>query len=645
MRQELRHLLLASALIAAVATAEPSLGPQPLPLPPPPPAAADVAYPGTLTLHVDATDLDHRVLHVRETIPVAPGALTLLYPAWVPGGHTPRNFVDKLAGLTVRAGGKRVEWVRDPVVVHAFRIEVPRGAAALDLSFDILTPTDAKQGRVTMTNEIVDLQWLTAFLYPAGYFTRRIAVDASLTLPTGWGFGTALEAAATMGATTRFKSVKLDTLADSPVFAGTNFRQVVLDDGPRPVRLDIVADRAGQLAIPDAQVAQFKALVAQADLLFGSRHYDHYDALLAVSDTLGGIGLEHHRSSENGTRADYLTAWDRTASDHSLIAHEYTHSWNGKFRRAADSWTADFNTPMRNSLLWVYEGQTQFWGVVLAARAGLTTAAQARDTLALTAATYAARPGRAWRSLADTTNDPITANRRPQPWDSLQRSQDYYSEGLLVWLDADTLIRERSGGKRALDDFARAFFGIDDGSVVERTYGFEDIVAGLNAVEPYDWATFLRARLEGHAGAPLDGIARGGYRLAWSDAPTDYQKGSDTVAKRTDLTWSLGLVVDTKDATLSNVQWDGPASKAGLSVGAQLIAVNGAPYTADLLLDAVRAARIKATPITLIVKAGDRLGSVSIDWRGGLRYPRLERVEDSPARLDDLLAPRALTSR
>ena len=644
MRQELRGLLFASALLAAVASAEPSPGPQPLPLPSPPPAAADIAYPGTLTLHVDATDLNHRVLRVRETIPVTAGPLTLLYPAWVPGGHTPRNFVDKLAGLTIAAEGKRVEWVRDPVIVHAFHVEVPRGARTLDVAFDIVTPTDGRQGRITMTDEIVDLQWLTAFLYPAGYFTRRIAVDASLTLPTGWGFGTALEAATTTGATTRFKTVKLDTLADSPVFAGANFRQVILDGGARPVRLDIVADRPGQLAIADAQLTEFRNLVAQADMLFGSRHYDHYDMLLAVSDTLGSIGLEHHRSSENGTRADYLTAWDRTAADHSLIAHEYTHSWNGKFRRAADSWTADFNTPMRNSLLWVYEGQTQFWGVVLAARAGLTTAAQARDALAQIAAAFAARPGRAWRSLADTTDDPITANRRPQPWDSFQRSQDYYNEGLLVWLDADMLIRERSAGKRSLDDFARAFFGVDDGSYAERTYGFDDIVAALNAIEAYDWATFLRVRLDSHTGAPLDGLARGGYRLGWAETPSEYQKGSDTVGKRTDLTWTLGLVVDTKDATLSAVQWDGPAYKAGLTVGAQLIAVNGLPYNADLLLDAIRAAKARPQPIVLIVKSGDRLGSVAVDWHGGLRYPRLDR-NDAPARLDTLLAPPEHSSR
>ena len=641
----MRHLYLAAVLATATSPAVPSPGPQPLPLPPPPPGPADVAYPGTLTLHVDATDLDHRILRVRERLPAAAGPLTLLYPSWVPGGHTPRNFVDKLAGLTVTANGRRVEWARDPIVVHAFHVEVPRGATAIDIAFDIVTPTDAKQGRVTMTDTIVDLQWLSAFVYPAGYFTRRIAVDASLTLPPGWGLGTALEVAATDAATTRFKTVKLDTLADSPVLAGVNFRHLVLDGGPRPVRLDIVADRPEQLLVGDAQVGQFKALIFQADLLFGARHYDHYDALLAVSDTLGSIGLEHHRSSENATRADLFGAWERSVGDHSLIAHEYTHSWNGKFRRAADSWTADFNTPMRNSLLWVYEGQTQFWGVVLAARAGLTTAAQARDALAQTAATFAARPGRAWRSLADTVDDPITANRRPQPWDSWQRGQDYYSEGLLIWLDADTLIRERSGGARSLDDFARGFFGVDDGSYVERTYDFDDIVTALNAVEAFDWAGFLRARLESHAAAPLDGLARGGYRLAWADTPSDTARGNDAVAKRTDLTWSLGLVIDTKDATLATVQWGGPAFNAGLAPGAQLIAVNGAPYTADVLFDAVRAARTRATPIVLIVKSGDRLGSVAIDWHGGLRYPRLERIEGAPARLDALLAPRPLTSR
>ncbi|QXQ06442.1 peptidase M61 [Sphingosinicellaceae bacterium] len=632
----MRFFLLA-ALIAAPVLASP--GPQPAPMPPPIPVAADTPYPGVIRLDVDARDTTRRIVHVRETLPVAAGPLVLLYPEWVAGAHSPINTVDHLAGLVISVGGKRLEWRRDAVETHAFHVDVPAGVASLDIRFDLLTPTDAKQGRITIVDDIAHLQWQSLVLYPAGYFARDIEVGATLTLPAGWQAATALDVARAAAATTEFKRTDLETLGDSPVMAGRYVRRIVLDTGPRPVRLDLLAESPEQLAATEAQLAPHAALVVQADRLFGgARHFDHYDILVGLSDTLGRIGREHHRSTEIVLRPDYFTGWDRTAAGRSTIAHEYVHSWNGKFRRGADSWTADFNTPIRNSLLWVYEGQTTYWGNVLAARSGLTTAAEARDVLAMTAAAYADPPGRSWKTLADTTNDPQVALRRPQPWASYQRSEDYYGEGSLVWLDADTLIRERSGGAKSLDDFAKAFFGGDDGVWLTKTYRFEDVVAGLNAVLPYDWATFLKTRLETHDAAPLDGLARGGYRLAWSSTQSDYAKGADAVAKRTDLTWSLGFVVDTKDATLSAVQWDGPAFKSGLTVGTQLIAVDGQPYTAELLVAAIRASAGRGPPVALIVKSGGHLGTVAVDWHGGLRYPRLERIPGTPARLDAIFA-------
>ena len=631
------RVLLLAALIAVPALASP--GPQPLPMPPPIPVAADVPYPGVIRLDVDARDTARRIVHIHETLPVVPGPLVLLYPEWVPGAHSPINTVDHLAGLQITAGGKRLEWQRDAIETHAFHVDVPAGVASLDIRFDLLTPTDGKQGRVTIVDDIAHLQWQSLVLYPAGHFARVIAVEPSLTLPAGWQFATALDTATSSGGVTRFKRTDLDTLVDSPVMAGRFVRRVVLDAGPRPVNLDIVAESPEQLAATAAQLSPHASLVVQADRLFGgARHFDHYDILVGLSDALGRIGREHHRSTEIVLRPDYFTGWDRTAAGRATISHEFAHSWNGKYRRGADSWTADFNTPIRNSLLWVYEGQTTYWGNVLAARSGLTTTAEARDALALTAAAYANPPGRSWKSLADTTNDPQVALRRPQPWASYQRAEDYYGEGSLVWLDTDTLIRERSGGTKSLDDFAKAFFGGDDGVWLAKTYTFEDVVAALNAVLPYDWAAFLKARLEGHDAAPLDGLARGGYRLAWSSIQSDYAKGSDAVAKRVDLTWSVGFVVDTKDATLSAVQWDGPAFKAGLTVGTQLIAVGGLPYTAELLTAAVRAGAGRGRAVELIVKTGGHLGTVTVDWHGGLRYPRLERIPGTPARLDDILA-------
>jgi predicted metalloprotease with PDZ domain len=374
--------------------------------------------------------------------------------------------------------------------------------------------------------------------------------------------------------------------------------------------------------------------------LFESHHYDHYDFLLALTDQMGGIGLEHHQSSEDGTVPGYFAAWNQNADARDLLPHEYTHSWNGKFRRPADLWTPNYNVPMRDSLLWVYEGQTQYWGFVLAARAGLLTRQQTLDAIAMAAATYDHRVGREWRTLQDTTNDPIVALRRPLPWRSWERSEDYYSEGQLIWLDVDTLIREQSGDRRSLDDFARDFFGVGGTSYVPATYTFDDVVHALNIVQPYDWATLFRTRLDGHGpGAPLDGLARGGYKLVYSVTPTEYFSFSQTRRRVTDLTYSLGMVLG-DDGRLNEVLWGGPAYQSALTIGQQIIAVNGTAFNGDRLKQAITQAKETGAPIELLIKSGDRYRSVPISYRGGLRYPRLERDAGKPARLDQILAAR-----
>ena len=638
------RILLTLMLLSGTSAMALTPGPQPLPYPAAVPMPVDQPYPGTIRLAVDATDIDRRILTVHETIPVvgtAGGPMTLLYPEWLPGKHSPHGPVDKLGGLIVHAGGTRLEWQRDPVNVYAFHLDVPAGVTAIDVDFQFLSPTSPNQGRIVVTPDMMNVEWDQVALYPAGTFARDIPVAASVRLPTGWQFATALEpetgAAVAGGAT--FKPVPFDQLVDSPMFAGRYFRSVVLDAGPRPVRLNIVADRPDLLAATEAQLAPHRALVREATALFGSRHFDHYDFLLALTDKMGSIGLEHHQSSENGSRPDYFTNWDKQADARGLLPHEFSHSWNGKFRRGADSWIPNFNEPMRNSLLWVYEGQTQYWGVVLGARSGLWTRDQALDVLAGYAATYDANQGRAWKSLIDTTNDPITAMRTPEPWRSWQRSEDYYVEGLLVWLDVDTRLREKSGGRKSLDDFAKGFFGVDNGSFAELTYNFDDIVAGLNAVQPDDWASFLHARLESHGpGAPLDGFARGGYRLVFTDKQNDMAKDADTAGKRADFSFSIGLTAG-NDGAVSAVLWNGPAFKAGLTVGTTILAVNNDPYDADGMKRAITAAKA-GPPVELIVRTGDRYRTVRIDYRGGLRYPHLERIAGKAASLDTILAPR-----
>jgi predicted metalloprotease with PDZ domain len=626
-----------SIFVAAAASAQ--SGPRPFAMPPGIPAPQDVAYPGTIRLGVDATDITRGIFRVHEAIPVAhAGAMVLLFAKWLPGNHGPSGPIDKLAGLTIHAGAAKIAWTRDPVDVYAFHVAVPNGAKALDLDFQFLSPVDKSEGRVVMTGEMLNLQWDAVALYPAGYFSRRILFAPSVKFPAGWKFGTALEMQSA-GAVTAFKPVPFNTLVDSPIFAGKYFARLDLDPGAKvPVHMDMVADQPDELVMNAAQIQAHRNLVAQAYKAFGSHHYDHYDFLLALTDRMSGIGLEHHRSSEDGTVPNYFKEWDKRAAARDLLSHEFTHSWNGKFRRPADLWTPNFNVPMRDSLLWVYEGQTQFWGTVLAARAGLWTKQQGLDALAADAATFdAGRPGRTWRSLEDTTTDPISTMRRPIPWRSWQRSEDYYGEGELIWLDADTLIRQKTGGKKSLDDFAHGFFGIDDGSYVTATYTFDDVVRALNAVVPNDWAGFLHARLDAPSPAPLDGLKRGGYRLVYTDAESDFVKSNEKDRKITDLAYSLGMIVDSEGAT-GEVLWDGPAFKAGVTVGSKIVAVNGVAYDAEHLKDAVTAAKTDKAPIQLLIKRGDIYRTVALDYHGGLRYPHLERLPDTPALLDAMLA-------
>ena len=636
----LKRILLALTALVPLAGAAHAQPPQPQPAPPTPPIAEprDVAYPGQITLAVDARDVTRRIFQVRETLPVAgPGPMVLLYPKWLPGTHSPSGPLDQLAGLTITANGQQVAWTRDPVEAYAFHIDVPAGVSNLELAYQYLTPTEGRVGRIMATPEMLNLEWNTVALYPAGHFSRDITYRPSVTLPSGWKFADALDGASRQGDVVSFAPVALNTLVDSPMMAGRYFKQVELSATPVPVRLNIVADRPEDLVATPEEIQAHRNLITQAYALYGSHHYDHYDFLLWLSDEMGGEGLEHHRSSEDGTEPGYFTDWSTSAPERDLLAHEFTHSWNGKFRRPADLWTPNFNVPMRDSLLWVYEGQTQYWGYVLAARSGLWTQQQALDAIASTAATYNERVGRRWKPVQDTTNDPIVSQRRPLSWRSWQRSEDYYSEGQLIWLDADTLIRERTGGAKSLDDFARGFFGVRDGSFVTDTYTFQDVVVALNAVTPYDWASFLRSRLDGHGpGAPLDGLARGGYRLVYTDTPTPFFKDAEKRRKTTDLSFSIGAIVD-KDGKLTDVHWEGPAFNAGLITGSTIVAVNGLAYDVDRLKDA-----IKATPasggLDVLVKTGDHVRAVRISYNGGARYPRLERIAGTPARLDAILA-------
>ncbi|MFC5436630.1 M61 family metallopeptidase [Rhodanobacter umsongensis] len=606
------------------------------------PAPQDVPYQGTLKISVDATDVTHRIFRVHETLPVAAGPLTLLYPQWLPGNHSPTGPIDKMAGLVVKANGQVLPWTRDPLNVYAFHIDVPQGASSVEVTFQFLSPQDRNQGRVVMTPEMLNMQWNAVTMYPAGHYARQINTEASVKLPSGWQAGTALEVASKDGDTLHFKPINYDDLVDSPIYAGKYFKRVDLDPGAKaPVYLSIVADDAKYLEIKPEQIKPFRNLVQQMYKMYGAHHYDHYDFLVSLSDKMSGNGLEHHRSSEDGTSADFFTEWKKNALSRDLFSHEFNHSWDGKYRRGADLATPNFNVPMSDTLLWVYEGQTQFWGQVMAARSGLWDADQAHDMWAFTAATYdKGRPGLAsFRNVQDTTNDPVIAQRAPLPYRNYQASEDYYSAGQMIWLEVDGKLRELSGGKKSIDDFGKAFFGMENGKWDVNTYTFEDVVKTLNDIAPYDWTKYLRTRLDGH-GPLTGGIESHGWKLVYTDKPSDAVKAIESRRHTADLTYSLGLSIG-KEGAIGDVLWDGPAFKAGISPGMTVVAVNSQDYDADALKDAVTAAaKDKSQPIELLVKNFNEYKTVRIDYHDGLKYPHLVRDTSRPDTLTTLLKAR-----
>jgi predicted metalloprotease with PDZ domain len=647
-----RSRLLHAACIAALASfsfsfaadAQSAAGPEPVPMPPPIAAPVDTPYPGTISLNVDITNTTDRVAAVHESIPVRAGKLTLLYPEWIPGNHSPTGPIENLADLVITANGQTVAWERDRVDMYAFHVEVPAGVTSLDIEFIYLSAIAPRDGRIEFSSVLSNLAWDTVVLYPAGHFSRQIHLSTSIVLPHGWQYATALETASQDGDTVHFKDTTLNTLVDSPLVAGAYFKRIDLSTGPdNQVHLDVFADEAKDLEASPELLQAHKNLAIQAQKLFASHHYDHYDFLFFLSNTVGGQGLEHHQSSEDGTRANYFTDYSTNRGD-DLLAHEYTHSWNGKFRRPADLWTPNFNVPMRDDLLWVYEGLTQYWGYVLTARSGLRTPEATRDQMAGIAANFETDPGRKWRPLVDTTNQPTISQRRPVSWVSLERQEDYYMEGLLIWLDADTKIRDLSNGQKSLDDFAKSFYGIDNGSYVTDTYTFDDIVAALNKVQPYDWATFLKTRVyDLHPEVPENGFTQGGYKLVYNDEPPAGERGRGGQGPemgRFGMSFanSLGLSA-MPDGTVVNVVWDSPAFKAGLVPGVQIIAIGSDAFAPPKLREAILKAEKDTSPILLLVKSGDKVNPVSLDYHGGLRIPHLQRVDGTPDRLDDILKP------
>lgn len=608
-------------------------------------AAQNAAAP--IRLSVDLTEAPRRIFHARLVLPAKPGPMALLYPKWIPGEHAPDGPIADLVGLKVTAAGKTLAWRRDDLDLYMFHIQVPDGVNAVEAAYDYLSPAmgEGFSAGPSADPVISVLEWNLVVLYPAGAPSDSLTYQASLRLPPGWKFASALQIAKQNANEIDFAPVSLTTLVDSPVLAGENFRSIPLAPQVQPPhRLNIVADSAAALELSADQIAAYSRLVTEAGALFGARHYDHYDFLLSLTNYFYPNGLEHHQSSdERGPERMFLNS-DETELYSSLLAHEFTHSWNGKYRRPAGLVTPDFDQPMKGDLLWVYEGLTQYIGEMLAARAGLRTPEDYRETLAWVVA-YLGSPGRTWRPLADTAVAAQVLYESSHNWAGWRRSVDFYDEGWLIWLEADTLIRQESHGQKSLDDFCRHFYGPPNTGPKLVPYTLQDLIRALNEVLPYDWRDFFDTRIDQvNPQPPLGGIEHGGWRLVYNETPNEHMRVRETVNAHLDLTLSVGMLVQTAkngddNGRLTDVIPNTPAADAGLAPGMRLVSVNGRGFAAGALRDAVAAAKGTNKPITLTADNSGFVRTYEIQYHGGERYPHLVRNPAQPDLLSETLRP------
>ena len=604
--------------------------------------ARPVSAADPIRLRVDLTDATRRIVHARLEIPVHPGEIRLFYPKWIPGEHGPTGPIENLAGLTVSANGKPLPWKRDTVEMYAIRVPVPDGTGKLDVSLDFLFSGSVEGFTfgASSSSDLAVLNWNQVLLYPTGIPLEALIYEASLKLPAGWEYGTALPVARESGGWIEFKPAPLVTLIDSPVNAGRFFRTVALAPEVVPRHLlHLAGDSREAVDIPREDEEHYSRLVRESLALFGAHHYREYHFLYTLSDHVPFFGLEHHESSDNRGKERSLIDDDQKLRMADLLPHEFAHSWNGKYRRPKDLATPNYEAPMETDLLWVYEGLTQYLGWILAARSGLLNPEQARDYLAETAADLDNEPGRTWRPLLDTAISAQFLYGAERSWSGWRRGVDFYDESLLFWLEADAIIRAESKGSRSLDDFCRLFHGGESGPPTVKPYTFEDVAATMNEVQPYDWRAFFTERVEKvRPRAPLGGITRGGWKLTYADSASAYRKSLEKARKRSDFRYSVGLYLNDEGEVLDALPRT-PAAQAGISPGMKLIAVNGKQWTEDVLREAIRAAARSKAAIEILAKNGDFYATYKVGYSGGERYPKLVRVEGSVDLLSQDLTP------
>jgi predicted metalloprotease with PDZ domain len=608
-------------------------------------ASAKAAPPGAIRISVDATQVSQRILHAKLVFPVHPGLLTLYYPKWMPADHSPDGPIWNLVGLKFLSGPREIPWQQDAVDMYSLNLAVPEGTTSIEASLDFLisAPGPTIDFSASGAANLFILMWNQVVLYPRGWPAADLIFDPTLTLPSGWKFSTSLPIGNQSGSTISFAPVPLDLLIDSPVQAGEFMRVFPLNPGDSPPQeLDVVSDDAWALDVPPELIENYKRLVAEAGALYRSHHFRDYHFLLTLSDNVMELGQEHHESSDDRVRQHTLVDPNSRLLEAGLFPHEFSHSWNGQYRRPEGLATPDFQQPMRGDLLWVYEGLTEYLGTVLTARSGLRTPAQSRDQIALTASTLEHRAGRRWRSLQNTANAAQILYFTVPEWSSYRRAVDFYPESMLIWLDVDTTIRKLTGDRKSMDDFCRAFYGGPDGEPVIKTYTFEDVVSTLNTISANDWASFFRMRLDSTgANAPVGGIVGGGWRLVYNDDPNEILSADEEVSGSVDLTSSIGLRVKRDGSIIDSIPGM-PAFESGLNPYLKIIGVNGRRFSVDELKRAIRDSRANPTFIEVEVDNSGTLQSHRIQYHGGSQFPHLVRVNGTPDYLDEILKPLTL---
>jgi predicted metalloprotease with PDZ domain len=598
--------------------------------------------PGPIKISVDATHAAQRILHVKLEIPTRPGPLTLYYPKWMPADHSPDGPIPNLAGLKFSAGGKEIAWHQDLVDMYAFNLDIPEGVATLDAALDFLisAPGPTIDFSASGSAKLFILMWNQVVLYPKGWPAHELTFNPAVTLPQGWKFNTSLPVANQSGNTVEFLPVALDLLVDSPVQSGEFVRVYQLNVGSKPSHeVDVASDDAWALDIPPDLIEHYNRLVAEAGALYQSHHYRDYHFLLTLSDNVLPLGQEHHESSDDRVAEHTLVDPNGRLREAGLFPHEFTHSWNGQYRRPEGLATADFQQPMKGELLWVYEGLTEYLGTILTARSGLLTPQQTRDYIAFTASTMEHRAGRRWRSLQNTANAAQILYFSPPEWTSYRRSVDFYPESVLIWLEVDATIRRLTNDRHSMDDFCHAFYAPPDGEPIIKTYNFDDLVATLNQVAPYDWRLFLRERLDSTASAaPLGGINGSGWKLAYLDDPNEFVAAVEAESGGGDFTGSIGLRIKGDGTVIDSIP-DMPAFASGISPFLKIVGLNGREFSVDSLRRAIRDSKSNPTTIDILAMNTGTLEKHEVRYQGGNRYPHLERVESVPDYLSEILKP------